>query len=203
MSCIYNHTQNRLQTARRQPCGCQDKAAYLRAFRCILNRMIEGMTTAELSDSVSHNFIVRMIPHHRAAIEMSENILRFTDNCTISRIAADIIDEQTKSIADMEAVLPCCSSLTNTRDVLCRYRTQIEPVFRTMFSRMQTAGTAGSVDCCFLREMLPHHEGAVAFSEITLRYDICPQLKPILDAIIESQERGIRRMQQLLCSLKC
>lgn len=49
---------------------------YLSAFNCILDEMIQRMTEAEQSDSISHNFIVQMIPHHRAAIEMSENILK-------------------------------------------------------------------------------------------------------------------------------
>ncbi len=44
---------------------------YLSEFYCILDRMIESITEAELTDSISHNFIVQMIPHHRAAIGMS------------------------------------------------------------------------------------------------------------------------------------
>lgn len=35
-------------------------------------------------------------------------------------------------------------------------------------------------------------------SENLLRYDICPELKPIVDAIITSQRRGIQEMEQLL-----
>ena len=49
---------------------------YLCRFYKILDEMIEGMTNAELTNSLSHNFIVQMIPHHRAAIEMSESTRR-------------------------------------------------------------------------------------------------------------------------------
>ena len=191
------------RTVNNQSCFSQVTRRYLDTFDCILNRMIEGMTCAKLTNSISHNFIVQMIPHHRAAIEMSENILQYTTNLAIEEIAENIICEQTKSIADMEAILSCCGDMANSRENVCRYQSQIEPVFNTMFRRMQTAKATNDINCCFLREMLPHHEGAVSFSEITLCYDICPQLQPILESIITSQKRGICQMERLLDTLCC
>ena len=182
---------------------CQSTKDYLSQFQCILDTMAANMTEASLNDNLSHNFIVQMIPHHRAAIEMSENILQYTTNLAIEEIAENIICEQTKSIADMEAILSCCGDMTNSRENVCRYQSQIEPVFNTMFRRMQTAKATNDINCCFLREMLPHHEGAVSFSEITLCYDICPQLQPILESIITSQKRGICQMERLLETMCC
>lgn len=203
MSQNNNRTNNMTRTVNNQSCFSRVTEKYLDTFNCILNRMIEGMTCAELTNSISHNFIVQMIPHHRAAIEMSENILQYTTNLTIEEIAENIICEQTRSIADMEAILSCCGNMSNSRESVCRYQSQIEPVFNTMFNRMRTAKATNDINCCFLREMLPHHEGAVAFSEITLRQNICPQLVPILDSIITSQKRGICQMERLLDTLCC
>lgn len=53
--------------------------------------MIQGMTEAELTGSISDNFIVQMIPHHRAAIEMSGNILKYTTSIPLQEIALGII----------------------------------------------------------------------------------------------------------------
>ena len=39
---------------------------YLCCFYEILDNMIEEMTSAKLTNSISHNFIVQMIPHHQA-----------------------------------------------------------------------------------------------------------------------------------------
>lgn len=191
------------RTVNSQSCFSRVTGKYLDTFNCILDRMIEGMTCAELTNSISHNFIVQMIPHHRAAIEMSENILQYTTNLAIEEIAENIICEQTKSIADMEDILSCCGNMSNSRESVCRYQSQIEPVFNTMFNRMQTARATNDINCCFLREMLPHHEGAVAFSEITLRQNICPQLVPILNSIITSQKRGICQMERLVETMCC
>lgn len=176
---------------------------YLDAYACILKEVICGMTTAELTNSISHNFIVQMIPHHKAAIQMSRNVLKYTTNCEIERIASNIITEQTKSISNMENALPRCCKKVNSKNDLCSYQKQVDQIFQTMFQRMRTAKSCNSIDCNFLWEMIPHHEGAVGFSETTLKYCICPELTPILQAIITSQKQGICQMKELLRCLSC
>lgn len=74
---------------------------------------------------------------------------------------------------------------------------------QTMFSNMHRACATNQINCNFMWEMIPHHEGAVLMSEITLQFNICPELKPILDLIISSQKKGISEMQNLLHCLEC
>lgn len=171
---------------------------YLDTFSTILNSMIHKMTNAGLSDSISYNFVVQMIPHHRAAIEMSQNILRYTTNIAVQNIALRIISEQTKSIEDMQKILCRCSSRINSPRELQCYQQRMNQIMRTMFSGMENACTTNDVTNNFMREMIPHHRGAVEMSETTLRCRICPELRPILHAIITSQKRGIMQMEQLL-----
>lgn len=172
--------------------------AYLYRFHEILEDMIAGMTGAELTDSISHNFIVQMIPHHMAAIEMCRSLLQYTTCLPLQNIAANIITAQTKSIADMRAALPKCASLTNTRQDLCRYQAAFQEITAQMFSRMRGAGVSNNINTTFMRQMIPHHQGAIRMSENALRFPICPELVSILDAIITSQRRGVRQMEQLL-----
>ena len=72
------------------PAG-QEAKDYLTRFDQILDNMMKGMRSAALTDSVSQNFIVQMIPHHEGAIEMSRNILRYTDCVPLREIADNII----------------------------------------------------------------------------------------------------------------
>lgn len=171
---------------------------YLSRFYEILDEMIEGMTGAELTDSISHNFIVQMIPHHRAAIEMSENLLTYTRFAPLRRIAQNIVEEQTKSIADMENVLARCERLTNTPREVYRYGKQFRRITQTMFSQMRNAYADNNINADFMREMIPHHQGAIRMSKNALQYPICPELVPVLQAIITSQEKGVREMEGLL-----
>jgi len=176
---------------------------YLKEYREILQRMICGMTKAELGSSISHNFIVQMIPHHRAAIEMSKNILKYTKNDELIAIAENIISEQTKSIENMKAIQSICCRHINECQKVELYQCRVNRIMKTMFSDMSRAYSDRRINCDFMREMIPHHMGAIRMSENALRYNICPELKPILDAIISSQEEGVRQMKDLLEKLEC
>lgn len=176
---------------------------YLETYYDILDTMIHNMTSAELDDSISHNFITTMIPHHMAAIEMSENILKYTNVEKLQSIAQNIITEQTQSIENMQEIIDCCNMVKNTERELCRYQSQIDKITQTMFTRMRNARSTNCINCNFLREMIPHHRGAVSMASTALSFNICPQLKPILKAIISSQQKGIIQMQHLFRALRC
>ena len=184
-------------------CFSNNTKDYLREFRCILDDMINGMTCAELTDSISYNFIVQMIPHHEAAIRMSENLLKYTTNVELQNIAMCIISEQTESIKNMQRILERCSRRRNSRQCNYRYNRKTDEIMRTMFERMRNARCTNNIDCNFMREMIPHHMGAVCLCENALKYDICSGLKPILRAIISSQKRGIAQMRRLERMLGC
>ncbi|MFE6167369.1 DUF305 domain-containing protein [Viridibacillus arvi] len=171
---------------------------YLRAYYKILDTMIKDMTSVTLTKSISDNFIMQMIPHHRAAIEMSKNILRYTTNLELQSIATNIISEQTKSIANMQAIQNKCSNIINTDYENSYYMHGFKAITDIMFSKMCSAQITNDVNANFVREMIPHHEGAVRMSNNVLMFNICPELKPILYAIISSQCKGIQQLQQLL-----
>lgn len=177
---------------------CQETKDYLVRFGQILDNMIKGMRSAELTDSVSHNFIVQMIPHHEGAIEMSRSILRYTNCVPLREIANNIIISQTKSLADMQAILCACSACRNPRQDIACYQRRFEQIVRAMADEMQSACRTDNMSADFMREMIPHHRGAIRMSENALQYSICPALRPILQEIITSQRTEIRKMTILL-----
>jgi len=180
-------------------CGLnQETEKYLKKYCHILNDMIEGMEEARLKDSISYNFIVQMIPHHLAAIEMSENLLPYCPIPALGDIAEGIITEQTKSIADMLAIEDNCEMCKNTPWELNQFQGKTNQIKRLMFCQMRQAYADNDISCNFMREMIPHHMGAVRMSKTTLQYQICPGLVPILEDIITSQEKGIHQMRKLI-----
>lgn len=174
---------------------------YLCRFYEILDTMIEKMTCAELTDSLSHNFIVQMIPHHQAAIEMSENLLQYTTVVPLQKVAQNIIAEQTESIENMKSALADCAQKLNSKQDICLYGEAFRQITQTMFSQMRNSRSGNNINANFMREMIPHHQGAIRMSENALRYPICAELRPILQAIIVSQKKGVRQMQRLLSCL--
>lgn len=171
---------------------------YLTKFHCILDNMIEDMSSAELNESISENFIVQMLPHHHAAIEMSENLLRFTTNVSLQDIATSIIAEQTKGMEDMKKVLNSCSRVTNCNEDVCLCQRATNQSMQTMFRSMENIPCMNNINTSYIKEMIPHHLGAIQISRITLQYDIAEDLTPILESIIVSQEQGVKQLQQLL-----
>ena len=177
---------------------CFDTKEYLNTFYCIFDHMVQEMTTAKLTESISNNFIVQMIPHHQAAIQMSENLLKYSDWCPLKTIAEQIIQEQTKGVADMEALLGSCSCLINCGKDICLYDRRTCQIMEVMFTDMEFSRQTDSIDANFMLEMIPHHLGAVSMSENALHYEVCGELVPILESIITTQRRGVRQMQGLL-----
>jgi len=171
---------------------------YLARYYGILDEMIKEMECAGLNESISHNFIVQMIPHHQAAVKMSKNVLQYTRCIPLRNIATNIITMQTREIADMEEILKKCSLQTNTEKELMLYGRRSGQVMHTMSAQMDRACATNNISADFMREMIPHHRGAIAMAENALHYCICPELKPILHRIIASQSKGIQEMQQLL-----
>ncbi len=176
---------------------------YLCCYYQILDEMIQGITTAKLTQSISHNFIVQMIPHHQAAVRMCRNILEYSDDRAVRRLAQRIIAQQTQGIQTMEGLLPQCGQLPSPQmDLrLCQRRTEL--IFREMFSQMRATPEGNRLDAVFMQEMIPHHLGAVRMSQNTLRYEICTGLAPVLRSIIDTQCREVRQMRALLQRMGC
>lgn len=170
---------------------------YLDTYYEILGEMERGMTAAPRTASISGDFITRMIPHHRAAVEMCENVLRYAVGEPVRDLARTIIRQQTRGIGEMEAILCPCEMVRNGPQAVRRYLRCGACIMSGMFSAMAHVSGVG-VEQNFLREMIPHHEGAVHMCENALRFHICPPLRPILENIIVTQEREIGEMRRLL-----
>ena len=69
---------------------------------------------------------------------------------------------------------------------------------QTMFTDMQDAHSSNHINENFMREMIPHHKGAICMGENALNFEICSGLKPIIHSIIVSQKEGVRKMEHLL-----
>lgn len=107
-------------------------------FYSILDEMIAKMTKAQPTDSLSHTFIVQMIPHHQAAIDMSCNILPYATFLPLQTIARNIITEQTQSIEKMQQILDRCGAFVNSEQDVCLYLNRFHTITeRDVFSNAE------------------------------------------------------------------
>lgn len=181
--------------------GNDPVTSYLDTYYGILNRMKRKMTAVRPTGSISRDFIVQMIPHHQAAVEMCENLLRFDVSAPLRELAETIIRQQTRGIGEMKAIVCACGRVCNPPLELCRYRQRNRQVLETMFFAMAHVSGVG-VEQNFLREMLPHHQGAVEMAQNALDFCVCRPLRPILRTIIAEQEEEIGQMRQMLSEME-
>ncbi len=172
--------------------------AYIKGFRDTLKELTDQMGSAAVTESISASFIRQMIPHHRAAIAMSENLLHYTTNIPLQNIALNIITSQQKSIDQMTGAYMKCQACMNYPREVYFYKRGIDPIISNMLCEMQSACTGNSIDSNFIREMIPHHRGAVKMCEHALRFRLCPQLLPLTEAMAASQKENIGQLQALL-----
>lgn len=176
---------------------------YLCCYYQILDEMIQGITTAKLTRSLSHNFIVQMIPHHQAAVRMCRNLLQYSDDGAVRRLAQRITDQQTQGLQAMEGLLADCGQPANPQMDLRLCHRRMELILRELFSQMGSAPEGNRLDLVFLRQMIPHHLGAARMAQNTLRYQVATGLAPVLRSTIDTHCKEVRQMRALLRRMGC
>lgn len=68
-----------------------------------MQKMNQAMTGMRLTGNQDHDFIMMMIPHHEAAIAMSQTELKYGTDPRVKKVAQGVIDGQTKDVHDMTA----------------------------------------------------------------------------------------------------
>ena len=176
---------------------------YLCCYYQILDEMIQGISAAKLTQSISQNTVVQLLPHQRAAVRLSRNILEASDSGAVRRLAQRIAARETERVERLEAELPDASLLTSPQiDLrLCQRRTDL--IFREMYTQMRAVPESNQLDALFLRQMIPQRQGAVRAARNALRYEVSTGLAPILRSVIDVQSREIGQMRALLNRRGC
>jgi Uncharacterized protein conserved in bacteria len=170
---------------------------YLRQYYAILSQMVDNMMNVPESNSISRNFILQMIPHHEAAIEMSRNLLQYTTNEDLQDIALDIIVTEGEGVEAMQRALNRCSTITNDNNDILNYQRAYQAIIRTSVDAMINVQMGDNIDLDYINAMIPQQEGAISMAKNALRFNVCREVKGIIDAIIIFQSREVMRLKML------
>lgn len=141
-------------------------------------------------------FIDSMIAHHQGAVEMALLADTRTRRDEIRSLAEKIIKDQRAEIEKMrtwrQAWFGDASQAVNLDF----------PGMRAGMSGMDTLKLASlkahEFDVEFLRQMVPHHEGALAMAKVLQTGGKRPELIELSDSIIQTQAAEIAEMNALL-----
>ena len=171
---------------------------YLCCYYQILDEMIQGISAAKLTQSISQNTIVQMLPHHRAAIRLSRNILEASNDGAVRRLAQRIAAREAETIEQLEAELPDAAQLTSPQmdRRLCQRRMDL--IFREMYTQMRAVPDGNQLDVLFLRQMIPQRQGGLRAARTALRYEVSTGLAPWLRSTIDANNRDLGQLRTLL-----
>ena len=141
-------------------------------------------------------FIDTMSVHHQGAVDMSMLVETRAQHPELKELSANIIGDQEREIAKM----------SEWRD---RWFAEKSKAVNMEFPGM-SHGMGGmdlkkleslkgsEFDIEFVKQMIPHHEGAVEMARDLQKQDSHAELKELADDIITSQEAEIKQMREWL-----
>lgn len=141
-------------------------------------------------------FLDTMIAHHQGAVAMALLVNTRSQRPEMKKLAQTILDEQRKEIAQI---------LTWRAKWFGEAKPAINidfPGMRNGMSGMDMTKLGGlkgnEFDLEFLRQMVPHHQGAVEMAKALKGSDSYAELKQLSDSIIKSQTAEIEQMNDWL-----
>lgn len=83
----------------------EESEAYIKKYDEIKEIMFKGMESVPLTSDADLTFLKQMISHHEGAISMSKNILKYTKNPELIKLATDMVQSQSKDIEEMKQLI--------------------------------------------------------------------------------------------------
>ncbi|WP_170074995.1 DUF305 domain-containing protein [Paraclostridium dentum] len=175
---------------------------YLSEQKSEMNTMMEDMKNIKHTGDPAIDFLYGMIPHHKAAIEMSESLLKYGgEKAEIKKIAESIITNQSKEIEQMKDMIKRIElnpkvDEKKEQDYFKKYNNLLNK------HKNNDMSNVNSVDKAFAMEMIKHHEMAVSMSEIVLKYTDNKDVVDLAQNIIESQKAEIKQMREIINTME-
>ena len=176
---------------------------YLCCYYQILDGMIQGVSAAKLTQSISHNYIFQILPQNRAAVRLCRNLLEVSNDGAVRRLAQRIAAREAEAIEALEAELTDADQLTSPQMDLRLFQRRVDLMFREMYAQMGAVPESGQVEVMFLRQMIPQRQGGVSAARTALRYEVSAGLAPLLRSAIDDQGREAGQMRALLGRRGC
>jgi uncharacterized protein (DUF305 family) len=154
-----------------------------------MDKMMETMMAAPLTNDADHDFAQLMKGHHQAAVDMARLELEQGRDSAMRRFAQGVVDGQSKEIARFESFLS--SSKPKGDD-----EATSQKMMATMHEHMEPyKPLRNQIDYDFVALMIPHHQSAVAMSEAYQRKGRDKELLGLAASIISSQKVEIQLLQ--------
>ncbi|MDP8943488.1 MAG: DUF305 domain-containing protein [Actinomycetota bacterium] len=151
---------------------------------------------AAKGNATERAFLEAMVPHHEAALDMSEVAARRARAPEIKRLAKDIAASQRPEIEQMRRIHQRLFDRPLEADEAAHERLGLSAEEAGMDHGDAAAALARArpFDRAFVDAMVPHHEGAVRMAKVVLAKTRDAELRRLAEGIVATQEREITAM---------
>ena len=139
-------------------------------------------------------FIDSMIAHHQGAIDMARFVATRAQHEELKALAANIITDQQRDIERMQEWRSKWFG-TAAPAVNLNFPGMMEGMHGMDLEKLDPL-KANAFDLEFIRQMIPHHEGAVTMAKDALQKETNAEIKALSQEIIKAQENEIGEMKQ-------
>ncbi len=88
-----------------KPSDKQNNKNYINEYNKVKETMFNQMESVTITNDADVNFLQQMIYHHEGAIAMANNILKYTKDPELKKLAENIVSSQSKGVKEMRALL--------------------------------------------------------------------------------------------------
>jgi uncharacterized protein (DUF305 family) len=177
------------------------KSAATAAYQDSMQQMMDEMHIA-YTGRTDTDFIRGMIPHHQAAIRMSETVLEHgSGDPSIRFLARWIILSQKTEIGFMQRWLDtrgAAAPRATSQEVLAHPATKQFMADMDSMHEQMDIHYSNNADLDFVCGMIPHHQGAVDMAYTQLRYGHWHDISQLAKAMVRSQLSDIAYMRRWL-----
>lgn len=137
-------------------------------------------------------FLDTMTAHHQGAVTMAGPVAAKAHHAEIKTLAANIISSQQTEIAQMKAWREKWFAGAAPA-INMEMPGMSDSMMRMDMKKLDTL-KGNEFDLEFIRQMIPHHEGAVVMAKEALKKSTKDEVKTLAKAIIAAQEAEIKQM---------
>lgn len=171
---------------------------YDQAVQQIMQAMMQEMNKMEMTCDPDVDFAHMMIMHHEAGIKMSEAEIAHGHEEEAKMMAREAIENDEASIARLEAFLASHTQAEPLSKEECHeFMKEMKHAMHTMMQCMRQVH-ASDVDVAYARQMICHHQGALAMSQVELKYGDDAAALEEARMILEEQSRHITELAEFI-----
>lgn len=141
-------------------------------------------------------FLDTMIVHHKEAIHMAQGIASKTRQPFLLKMAEDILNSQQGEIADMVNYRD--EHFRDAKPAINMHFVGMHESMAAMNHKALEAAQGVAYDREFIRQMIPHHEGALVMCRDARMRAQLKEVRDICERIVPAQTKEIAEMKAFL-----